>query len=829
MEKEIKFKFVTQADMSGIQKLQAELDKLRMQEKGTPPETGGGVAPTLDMSQVQEQLKRFEQVLTENGAVINEVSGKVEKMSETVGSLSSSCLDLTGTLSVQKQVIDELVTETSDLDSAFQLAVEAESKMQAETEDCTISMQQNIACTENLTAAFSAQMQVTGELATETGDLGNSLKVTAQAEAKMQAETDDCTISIQRNIVCTEDLARSHKTLELNMMSGSSAIVDFSSKLEIDEAKANRNKKTTDALVKSKEGLKKGTGNAGLAFLEFSRAVEDAQYGMRGVLNNIPQMVLLMGMSGGVAGAVSIAAVAFSQLYDHMNKSGQEAKALREGELEKTKTALDSFRDSMTKMRQEEATAGYVQSFNEIQQAIENAKETERLARVSQLNSTKELLDSENELADARYNYNRQVILSDETLSPQQKELQLLDLESYRNEEQTERLKKLQAYERDAQALKIQEAELAIKENLAMQKILKGDPVQRDGEKDNLDDRQRGLVDKLQKLAKMEEQVRIIEASLAKAQKEASDVFGNALKLHYANFCMSTAYTGYRLTPILNQGEKLKPLYASAILEAQRDRENILNLEKNRDNLISKWNEASTNLFQILQELREEAKFQGVEFELKDGEIDAVKTIKKLDTKHEKLKKDIPLLQGKLQEANKQMDDLEKKHEDRLSSRAINKKSEDMRITTQKKAVMKAGEEAKRQEDIKREEDYLKELVKREFETLAKERQSREYQKAVSPRLNDGELTSNLKQALATSMADNDISLEEEAQLLNLVTQVKGSAEANQANTKALLQVVVNMLGIVRKEHEQQQAAKKEIDKLRFEMDRMQKREKYRP
>jgi hypothetical protein len=55
--------------------------------------------------------------------------------------------------------------------------------------------------------------------------------------------------------------------------------------------------------------------NGALGFLAFSQAVEDAQYGIKGVLNNIPQMILGFGGTAGLAGAISLAAVAATLLY----------------------------------------------------------------------------------------------------------------------------------------------------------------------------------------------------------------------------------------------------------------------------------------------------------------------------------------------------------------------------------------------------------------------------------------------------------------------------------------------------------------------------------
>lgn len=60
-----------------------------------------------------------------------------------------------------------------------------------------------------------------------------------------------------------------------------------------------------------------GTRDFGRSLLEGSRALEDLQYGIGGVLNNLPGLVSAMGGSAGLAGAISVAAVAGVQLYKH--------------------------------------------------------------------------------------------------------------------------------------------------------------------------------------------------------------------------------------------------------------------------------------------------------------------------------------------------------------------------------------------------------------------------------------------------------------------------------------------------------------------------------
>lgn len=75
-------------------------------------------------------------------------------------------------------------------------------------------------------------------------------------------------------------------------------------------------------------------GNAGLALLEFSRLTEDAQYGVAGVLNNIPTLVMLLGGGGGVAGAISLVAVGANLLY----KNWDRVETLWKGDTIETQT-----------------------------------------------------------------------------------------------------------------------------------------------------------------------------------------------------------------------------------------------------------------------------------------------------------------------------------------------------------------------------------------------------------------------------------------------------------------------------------------------------------
>jgi hypothetical protein len=73
-----------------------------------------------------------------------------------------------------------------------------------------------------------------------------------------------------------------------------------------------------------------GSGNNGMGLLMFGQAVEDAQYGLRGVMNNIPGVVMSLGLGAGAAGVLQVALVGVSQMLDLLSAKakGVETKPL---------------------------------------------------------------------------------------------------------------------------------------------------------------------------------------------------------------------------------------------------------------------------------------------------------------------------------------------------------------------------------------------------------------------------------------------------------------------------------------------------------------------
>lgn len=76
----------------------------------------------------------------------------------------------------------------------------------------------------------------------------------------------------------------------------------------------NRTYLESNKLRKGNKELSRGMRTSGNDMLAFAAAADDAQYGIRGLSNQIPQLAQSLGLGAGLAGGIAIAAVALVQL-----------------------------------------------------------------------------------------------------------------------------------------------------------------------------------------------------------------------------------------------------------------------------------------------------------------------------------------------------------------------------------------------------------------------------------------------------------------------------------------------------------------------------------
>jgi hypothetical protein len=133
--------------------------------------------------------------------------------------------------------------------------------------------------------------------------------------------------------------------------------------------------------------------NSAQALLLFSQGFEDAQYGIRGVLNNIPGLIFAMGGTAGLAGAISIAAVGLSQIIPLFQKSKEESNLLKE--------ALDSVKDSAGELEEQrfQEAADSIDNLRERSEALEQSWDDTRAAETAFSTAA---LDNATNLAEAQ-------------------------------------------------------------------------------------------------------------------------------------------------------------------------------------------------------------------------------------------------------------------------------------------------------------------------------------------------------------------------------------------------------------------------------------------
>ncbi len=95
----------------------------------------------------------------------------------------------------------------------------------------------------------------------------------------------------------------------------------------------------------------KAKRDMGMAALQASRAIEDLQYGIAGVINNIPGIVQAMGGSSGMIAAISLGSVAAFQLGKYALPALADAMGLTKKETDPFVTALENVRARIDELK----------------------------------------------------------------------------------------------------------------------------------------------------------------------------------------------------------------------------------------------------------------------------------------------------------------------------------------------------------------------------------------------------------------------------------------------------------------------------------------------
>lgn len=164
---------------------------------------------------------------------------------------------------------------------------------------------------------------------TTTGDIGGAEEVRAALD-KLVSATGTTTKSFSVVDATTARTKQSFDTMALSLVkTADKARVSEFAFYDLD-ASMRKTKNTTESFTAGATKVERASGNAGRSLLLFSQGFEDAQYGIRGVLNNIPGLVMSLGGAAGLAGGLSIAAVGFSILYDWLGQTEEKSADVEE-------------------------------------------------------------------------------------------------------------------------------------------------------------------------------------------------------------------------------------------------------------------------------------------------------------------------------------------------------------------------------------------------------------------------------------------------------------------------------------------------------------------
>jgi len=166
--------------------------------------------------------------------------------------------------------------------------------------------------------------QALHEVEKQAIDAATALRTPAAAADAMDEEIDQLTQRLIEAKIGTADFTAAQNDLAAALQRQFEATQKVTPALEQKNAASKQVESTSR--------------NTGMAMLEFSRAFEDAQYGIAGVLNNIPGLLGALGLGAGLAGVASVAAVvlaktlgpAFDALDEKLDLSGEASDKRKE-------------------------------------------------------------------------------------------------------------------------------------------------------------------------------------------------------------------------------------------------------------------------------------------------------------------------------------------------------------------------------------------------------------------------------------------------------------------------------------------------------------------
>jgi len=153
--------------------------------------------------------------------------------------------------------------------------------------------------------------------------------------------------------------------------------------------------KSTEQLDKDSQQATRSVKNMGQGALQAAYFFDDLQYGIRGIMNNIPGLVMGFGGGAGLAGAVSLAVLAGAKLYEWMGNTEAKSKELAKA-LEQQKEAIKESQEIVASFNNEAA----LKTSNDLTAKIAGNRKEEAQALKESVREQQRLLDLQSKILD---------------------------------------------------------------------------------------------------------------------------------------------------------------------------------------------------------------------------------------------------------------------------------------------------------------------------------------------------------------------------------------------------------------------------------------------
>ena len=153
--------------------------------------------------------------------------------------------------------------------------------------------------------------------------------------------------------------------------------------------------KSTEQLDKDSQQATRSVKNMGQGALQAAYFFDDLQYGIRGIMNNIPGLVMGFGGGAGLAGAMSLAVLAGAKLYEWMGNTEAKSKELAKA-IEEQNEAIKESQEIVASFNNEAA----LKMSNDLTVKIAGNRKAEAQALKESVREQQRLLDLQSKILD---------------------------------------------------------------------------------------------------------------------------------------------------------------------------------------------------------------------------------------------------------------------------------------------------------------------------------------------------------------------------------------------------------------------------------------------